>query len=761
MRRTIATAALFFSLTLLCACSGQMNVGSVSVGSPRSVSVSPGSAALTLGATQQFTADVMGSTDQTVQWTVNGVPGGNAASGLISEGGVYLAPTTLPASTTVTVTAVSFADPSKTGVATVMLSQNAGVAVVINGSSAATLAQTFGPVIPFTATVTGNANTKVTWEVNGVVGGAAKTGTISASGVYNPPHAVPVSTAVNNDGQTVDVIVTAVSVADPSASDSADVIIYPPQQNEQTLPTPLGVSGGNANDTAMISGQTFCCGGTIGSEVVREGQKYILSNNHVLARSDLGVAGSGNTGEGIVQPGLIDNNCVTSGANTVANLSQFYNLESGSGTPADAAIALVVTGAVDPSGTILQLGGTNNGNQPTDGPPHQGSGIAASIGEAVAKSGRSTGLTCASVTATNIETSVEYQKSCGTGSTFTVTYHDAISIGNGTFSAEGDSGSLVVDMNTADAVGLLFAGSDTDTVANPISDVLAQMADPVNNVRPTFVGSASTHVVAACSLPGPQGGMAAALAVPQSVASSGALQEASAARNAHLAELLALPGVVAVGVGSSYDNPQEAAVLLFVSKAAGNVALPGNFPAELDGVRTRIVASEIAGQRGALSDAQSAAAEQSVAAPIAVQAISAAETARALAVQRVRAAEWLKQAGVQGVGVTSSVDAPGAAALLIFLIRGELHPLIPPVIDGLRTRVRVSSRFRAGIHQMHPPRPICGLPAKLAVEGLRPPRAALRIRLLHLLRTTRRQTLRNARSPSVFAGGYKRTPRTV
>ena len=136
--------------------------------------------------------------------------------------------------------------------------------MVINGSSAVTVAQTFGPAIPFTATVTGSANTNVTWEVNGVIGGSAKTGAISTSGVYTAPHAVPVSTAANDDGQTVDVIVTAVSVADNSASDSVDVLIYPPQQNKQNLPTVLGVSGGNGNDTATLSGQTFCCGGTIG-----------------------------------------------------------------------------------------------------------------------------------------------------------------------------------------------------------------------------------------------------------------------------------------------------------------------------------------------------------------------------------------------------------------------------------------------------------------------------------------------------------------
>ena len=93
MRRAISVIMLFSSIALFGGCSGLPNAGSASVGgTASSVTLTPGIMALTLGATQQFTANVAGATDQTVEWEVNGVPGGNAASGLISEGGVYLAP---------------------------------------------------------------------------------------------------------------------------------------------------------------------------------------------------------------------------------------------------------------------------------------------------------------------------------------------------------------------------------------------------------------------------------------------------------------------------------------------------------------------------------------------------------------------------------------------------------------------------------------------------------------------------------------------
>jgi hypothetical protein len=713
MRRILSPVLLLSATSLIAGCSGLPNDGTpgggaTSGGTPSSVTLTPGSAALHLGDHQQFTANVAGASDQTVEWEVNNVPGGSASSGFISEGGVYLAPSALPGSPTVTITAVSFADPSKTGSAAIALSQKSGVNVVINGSNAVATAQTFGPAVPFIATVTGSSNTAVTWQVNGVTGGSAKTGTISSAGSYNPPHSVPVSTAANSDGQTVDVIITAISQADSTASDSVDLIIVPAQQAKQTLPTLLGVSGGNINATSRVGSAMFCCGGTLGSELLRGGQKYILSNNHVLAGSDTGVAGSGASGDSILQPGLIDSQCSSTSSNTVANLSQFFNLETGSGTAVDAAIALVVSGDVDASGTISQLGGITSAGQPTNGGPHSGSGIAASLGETVAKSGRSTGLTCASINAINVQASVEYTKGCGTGSTFDVTYTDAISMGDGTFSAEGDSGSLIVDQTSADAVGLLFGGSDTDTVANPIADVLAQMADPSTSAIPTVLGTASPHSVAACSLPGPQAGIARALQVAHVAASASAVEKSSAARDAHAAQLLSIPQILAIGSGASYDRPGEAAILLFVAQGQSHASLPQ----ELDGVGTRIVEAEMTGKRGVLSAADSVAAERSAPAALSVQSIPAAETARALAVHKAHAAEWMKQAGVQGVGVTSSVDARGEAALLIFLVRGSAQPEIPPVIDGLRTRVRVSSRFRAGTHQFHAPQSACSISKK-------------------------------------------------
>src|SRR5207248_705930 len=80
------------------------------------VSVSPASANIAPGATQQFTATVQGTTNTAVTWSVDSVQGGSSTAGTISTNGLYTAPS---ASGTHTVTATSQADTTKSSSATV------------------------------------------------------------------------------------------------------------------------------------------------------------------------------------------------------------------------------------------------------------------------------------------------------------------------------------------------------------------------------------------------------------------------------------------------------------------------------------------------------------------------------------------------------------------------------------------------------------------------------------------------------------------
>lgn len=96
------------------------------------VSIKPTQVTLAPGATQQFTASLTNTSNSAVSWQVNGIGGGNGAVGTIDASGLYTAPvgTTLPPS--VTVTAVSKADSSKSASATVTLT--GGTAAFSNAS---------------------------------------------------------------------------------------------------------------------------------------------------------------------------------------------------------------------------------------------------------------------------------------------------------------------------------------------------------------------------------------------------------------------------------------------------------------------------------------------------------------------------------------------------------------------------------------------------------------------------------------------------
>jgi len=344
---------------------------------------------------------------------------------------------------------------------------------------------------------------------------------------------------------------------------------------------------------------------------------------------------------------------------------------------------------VDTSGNILLLGRTAPGGTPNAGPPHAGNGISANIGENVAKSGRTSGLTCSTVDALDVTTSVSYQTGCSTGTTYSVTYTEQISVSGGNFSASGDSGSLIVDQNTADPVALLYAGSDTDSVGNPVGDVMSALKDSEGH-QPTFVGSASPHAVAGCSIAAnvvkTTGAVVPALSAAQ-------LAQAERARDIHAPELLSSAYIQAIGVGQSIDHPGEPAVVLVVNPGQ----IPEALPDTLEGILTRIVPAGVAGAGPhGVFEMETAQRIAPVVDTFAVQALSNQELARAKAVHRAHVAELMKQPGVQGVGITSSADAPGVAALMILVVRGVPRNPIPVMIDGLRTRIRESSPFTAG-----------------------------------------------------------------
>jgi hypothetical protein len=154
----------------------------VTINAQVSVVVTPGSASAALSSTQLFTAQVTGTVNTNVTWDVNGIAGGNATLGAVTnisgaDTTTYTAPSALPVPSIVAVHAVSAVNPNIAGSATVTLTSSATLTL---GPSSVTSA--VGNRQPFTATVSGTPNSNVVWQVAGIPGGNTLVGQICVVG---------------------------------------------------------------------------------------------------------------------------------------------------------------------------------------------------------------------------------------------------------------------------------------------------------------------------------------------------------------------------------------------------------------------------------------------------------------------------------------------------------------------------------------------------------------------------------------------------
>jgi len=461
------------------------------------------------------------------------------------------------------------------------------------------------------------------------------------------------------------------SSSTPTPTPTPGQIFPNDEQLAQSPPVKVGTSGANANDL----GTKVCCIGTLGSLWTAPGitNPVILSNNHVLDRSDKGVPG-----EAINQPLQLACTATTAPPPiTVAHLTEAAPLKPVANQPGqcgtskaplcgpapknvDAAIAEIVPGEVDLSGTILDLGPAG-ATSIAAAAPSSIIGVP-SLNEPVGKSGRTTGLTCSTITSIGMTFVIEYDNTCGdTTPAFASFFTGQVVIGGGAFSAAGDSGSLIVDTTTARPVALLYGGSPTDTVAHPIQDVIkAFVHSPISIVGGADHAVSCAHTATASSTT--VGAQAAV--VPQE------RQRVTAVLQRRAAQLGQDPSIQSVSVGASADNAGEGALLVHVS---GNT-IP-RVPPTIARVRPRLVFDTPPTQP--------------------LPPIGKEKVTQALAVKEANVANLFTQPGVQGVGVSMSLDNPTETAISIYLLKGAAHNPIPPVIDGIRTRVFVSEQFKA------------------------------------------------------------------
>ena len=205
-----------------------------------------------------------------------------------------------------------------------------------------------------------------------------------------------------------------------------------------------GVSIGHYNVTA----------GTLGCYVTdKKGIVYILSNNHVLADSN-----KGRWKDMVLQPGPEDGGSVNT--DSIAKLSYVVPLNRKSFNTMDAAIAKVESGIkIDTLvNNKIKIAGT-------DSP---------ALKMKVEKFGRTTGHTKGEITTTHLDVNVEFEG-------VHLEFHDQFEIKGkmqksirSKFCNDGDSGSVILELNTHKAIGLLFAGTKHGTTfASPIEKVLS------------------------------------------------------------------------------------------------------------------------------------------------------------------------------------------------------------------------------------------------------------------------------------------------
>ena len=219
-------------------------------------------------------------------------------------------------------------------------------------------------------------------------------------------------------------------------------------------PAPMGFSVGHPDITA----------GTLGARVTDGTSVFILSNNHVLANSN-----DATIGDSALQPGAFDGGSEPD--DVIGTLYDFEEISFSEDNVMDAAIALV--DAADVSGSTPD--GVSYGFPST-------TVDSASVGMDVQKYGRTTGHTHGTVAETNVTVSV-----CFAGFIFctqSATFVSQFTVTPGDFSDGGDSGSLIVTEDGNHPVGLLFAGSDTRTIANPIDAVLKRFGVTIDSTVP-------------------------------------------------------------------------------------------------------------------------------------------------------------------------------------------------------------------------------------------------------------------------------------
>lgn len=666
-------------------------------------SISPGTVTLSTNTSEQFSAVASNGAVIPVTWSVSG--GDNGDPGSITQNGLYFPPASINHNVSITFVSAQLQQSNGSVVsATAKVTVTPGFFLPISPEN---LAVTPGSAVQLVAVLGQVGGGSVTWALSTTAGGSTPPsgdfGTFSGGTCKTGSQFSTFCTVTYTAPATLPAGATAfatATVTNTTNRESAQLLLNGtvnsnPQSHQalQSGPVQLGSSGGNAFDfdTDNFGFVLDCCGGTLGALLAgSDGQHYVLSTNHVLANSDQGARL-----DAIIQPGLPDTNCDPTQADGVGVLTFATPLNSTT-TNSDSAVATVNSGAantlqVDTSGNILELGTLGANGQLSAAPPAAGSGetvSTANIPAHVVKSGRSTGLTCSTISSIATTVQLQYFLDCAeTQPYITKTFQNQILISGATFSDNpggtgnvfsdmtGDSGAVVLDQANAQPIGLLYATNGSSAVANPIRDVLGDLTQAAQSqggtaTKFTFVGGAE-HPVECLNY-----GAGTVTAVAPALSPGEGTKARTAAR-------LALNEVRLLGIapGASLDAPGHASVIVYTDRARPDVTVPP----QIGGVRTLVIPVDA----GSFSTA-TAAKTRAVVPGIR---LNAATLNAAITTKQESEQQWLSDKAVFGVGVGQSFDNPDEAAIVVLVERGKKPAWMPDVVDGIRVRYQFAERF--------------------------------------------------------------------
>jgi hypothetical protein len=244
----------------------------VTIQSDVSVTISPDTAPVELGAAQPFAATVnsAGNPNRSVLWSLSGAACGAGLCGSVDPSGNYTAPQILPASASVSLMATSVADPSKSVAAAITITSTFSLAVTGPASLNA------GTAANYSATVTpapnSNPSRAIVWSVSGTNCLGANCGTISQAGVYTAPALLPdsgkvqiVATPLADPTKAAGVTVNIIAVVSVTISPASASLVVGSTNGFQATVTGAsdttvtwlvnGVAGGNATAGTIVNSQ--------------------------------------------------------------------------------------------------------------------------------------------------------------------------------------------------------------------------------------------------------------------------------------------------------------------------------------------------------------------------------------------------------------------------------------------------------------------------------------------------------------------------